>query len=82
MLFSIGIRASALRDGRQEEEIAGESTIDVVEHRVRPKGEVHEVRGVYWPGPQKELEGRQIRYRKCKVVARKGISEFYLWEVD
>lgn len=32
-------------------------------NRVRPKGEVHEIRGVYGPGPQKELEGRQIRYR-------------------
>lgn len=62
-------------------EMEGKSTVDVGEQGVRPKREAHEVRGVYGPKQQRELERRQIRYRKCKV-ARKGISEFYLWEVE
>lgn len=30
-------------------------------HRIRPKRELHEVRGAYGPEQQRELEGRHIR---------------------
>lgn len=51
-------------------------------HGVRPKRGVHEARGVYGQEQQMELEGRQIRYRKCKAEAREGISEFFFWQVE
>lgn len=79
MLCGIGLRSSAIGDERQEEkEIAGVSTADVCEQGFRPKREVPELRGIYGPEQKRELEGRHIRYRKCKIVVREGISEFYL----
>ena len=64
--------------GKRKKEIVGESIADVGEQGFRPKREVHELRGIYGPEQKRELEGRHIRYRKCKIVVREGISEFYL----
>lgn len=52
------------------------------EQGFRPKREVHELRGTYGPEQKRELEGRYIRCRKCEIVVREGISEFYLWDVE
>lgn len=83
MFFSISLRLSAIGDGKQEEEeVAGESTVPVGAHGIRPKRGVHEARRVYGREQQTELEERQMRCRKCKVAAREGISEFYLWQVE
>jgi len=59
----------------EEEESVAESIADVVEHRTRPKRRVTAVRTVDGPEQQRECKGRQVRYTKCKVVVREGISE-------
>ena len=60
---------------QEEEEIAGEGVVDTGDHRVRPRREVNEIRGVYGPEQQRDPEGRHmIAYRKCQVVVREGIS--------
>lgn len=52
------------------------------EQGFRPKREVHELRGTYGPEQKRESQGRYIRCRKCEIVVREGISEFYLWDVE
>lgn len=79
MLCGIGVWSFAIEE---EKEIAGEGTADVGEQGFRPKREVHELRGIYGPEQKREPEGRYIRCRKCEIVVREGISEFYLWDVE
>lgn len=59
---------------REEEEIAGEGVVATGDHRVRPRREVNEIRGVYGPEQRRDPEGRQTGYRKRQVVVREGIS--------
>lgn len=38
---------------------AGEGVVDMGEHRERPRRDVNEIRGVYGPEQQRDLEKRQ-----------------------